>query len=331
MLNRRTALIGASAATVGLLGVGGAIAQNVTRLRVSTSVPPSDFMAKALEQFKQNLIAANVGLNVEIYPASSLFKQGTEVPALQRGNLELSSMTAFEVAQQIPEYGFFNRAFLFRDYDHLHKVFDGPIGKDYRRIVSEKMGLEILSTMYSGTRHVNLRKKRKVDGPDDLAGLKLRVPSGPDWLLLGKSVGGSPVPMGASEMYLAMKTGTIDGVENSISIINANKLYEVSEQLVLTSHMLQPVFLTIAGPVWKKMTDSQRAAVQKEALIAAQTNDQERLADEASNIDGLRKRGLAVDKIDVASFRRHADKVYAEEPSVKVWNQDWIRRVIGTR
>jgi TRAP-type C4-dicarboxylate transport system substrate-binding protein len=231
MLNRRKA----AAATVALLTAGVGRAQQGTRLRISTSVPPSDFMAKAFEQFKQSVGAANAGLHVEIYPASSLFKQGTEVQAMQRGNLEMSSMTAFEVAQQLPEYGLFNRAFLFRNHAHLRKVFDGPIGAEYRRIVSDKMGLEILATMYSGTRHVNLRTKRKVAGPKDLVGMKLRMPSGPDWLLLGRSLGASPVPMGASEMYLAMKTGTIDGVENSISIINANKLYEVSEQLVLTS------------------------------------------------------------------------------------------------
>jgi tripartite ATP-independent transporter DctP family solute receptor len=326
MMNRRQL----AAATAALLTAGVGRAQQPVRLRISTSVPPSDFMAKAFEQFGQNVGSAKEGLHVETFPASSLFRQGTEVQAMQRGNLEMSSMTAFEVAQQLPEYGLFNRAFLFRSPAHLRKVFDGPIGAEYRRIVSDKMGLKILATMYSGTRHVNLRTKRKVTGPKDLAGIKLRMPSGPDWLLLGRSLGASPVPMGASEMYLAMKTGTIDGVENPISIINANKLYEVSEQLVLTAHMLQPVFFTVAVPVWKKMTDNQRALVQREALAAQQANDRERLADEVFNIDGLRKRGLEVDQVDLTEFRVQADRVYSQEPSVKVWNQDWLSRVIGS-
>src|SRR5689334_9299342 len=97
-------------------------------VRFSTAAPPSDFLAKSLEAFKAEVEAANVGVKVETHPASTLFRQGTEVPALQRGNLEMSTMTTFEVAQQMAEYGLFNRAYLFRDYDHLRAVFDGAIG-----------------------------------------------------------------------------------------------------------------------------------------------------------------------------------------------------------
>jgi len=330
MLNRRAVLVGASATALALSSPVVIRAQGNIRLRISTSVPPSDFMAMALGKFKQKITDAKIGIDVEVYPASSLFKQGTEVQALQRGNLEMSTMSAFEVAQQMPEFGFMNRAYLFRDHDHLRKVFDGQIGSDYYAAVAKGMELEILATMYSGTRHVDLRKKRTVAGPDDLNGVKLRMPSGPDWLLLGRSLGASPVPMAASEMYLAMRTGTIDAVENSISIINGNKLYEVSEQIVLTAHMLQPVFLTIADQTWKKMSDEQRSVVKKEALAAAKLNDDDRLADELSNVDELRRRGLSVDTVDVSSFRKRADDVYAQEASAKVWDQDLIKRVNET-
>jgi TRAP-type transport system periplasmic protein len=121
-----------------LLGVGNSRAADVT-VRFSTAAPPADFLAKALEVFKAEVEAANVGVKVETHPASALFRQGTEVPALQRGNLEMSTMTTFEVGQQMAEYGLFNRAYLFRDYDHLRMVFDGPIGQGYRRAVADKM------------------------------------------------------------------------------------------------------------------------------------------------------------------------------------------------
>jgi TRAP-type C4-dicarboxylate transport system substrate-binding protein len=127
-----------------LSSVGTGHAADVT-IRFSTAAPPSDFLAKSLEAFKAEVEAAHVGVTVETHPASTLFRQGTEVPALQRGNLEMSTMTTFEVAQQIPDYGLFNRAYLFRDYDHLRHVFDGPIGEDYRHVVADKMGIEILA------------------------------------------------------------------------------------------------------------------------------------------------------------------------------------------
>src|SRR5258705_2426431 len=142
------------AATLSAIGSGHAA--DVT-VRFSTAAPPADFLAKALEAFKAEVEAANVGVKVETHPASTLFRQGTEVPALQRGNLEMSTMTTFEVAQQMAEYGLFNRAYLFRDYDHLRGVFDGAIGATYRRALADKIGIEILSLAYLATPHVNPR------------------------------------------------------------------------------------------------------------------------------------------------------------------------------
>ncbi len=325
MLDRRTLLAGSA-----LAFARPARADDTIRLRVSTAAPPSDFLAKCLEQFKQEIEAAHAGVSAEVYPAGALFKQGTEIPALQRGNLEMSTMTTFEVAQQIPEYGFFNRAYLFRDYDHMRHVFDGPIAADYRKVVSDKMGIEILATLYLGTRQVNLRAKRDVKVPADLAGTKLRMPSGPEWLLLGRTLGVNPVPMGMPEVYLAMKTGTIDGQENPLSVMGAAKLYEVSEQVVLTAHMLQPVFINVATPVWNKLSPAQKTLVETAALHAAKTNDDGRLADEATVLAGLKSRGLAIDTPDLAAFRAKADSVYASDNGAKVWNKDLLKRVIDT-
>ena len=321
-------MIGRRGLLGGIAGAGFARAvraQAPVRLRVSTAAPPGDFLAKSLEAFKAEVEGADIGVKVETYPASSLFKQGAEIQALQRGNLEMSTMTTFEVAQQLPEFGFFNRGYLLRDPAHLGLVFDGPIGAEYRAIVAERMGIEILATAYLGTRHVGLRQKRSVKGPADFAGVKLRMPAGPEWLLLGRVLGVSPVPLGMPEVYLALKTGTIDGQENPLSIVNAAKLYEVSEQIVLTAHMIQPVFINVAKPVWDKLSAAQQQAVQAAARKAAAGNDAGRLADEATIAAALAGRGLAVEAIDAAPFRALADLVYAE--AAKGWNGEWMRRV----
>jgi TRAP-type transport system periplasmic protein len=313
-----------------LFAAGVAQAADVT-LRFSTAAPPSDFLAKAVEAFKAEVEKANVGVKVETHPASTLFKQGTEVPALQRGNLEMSTMTTFEVAQQLPQYGFFNRAFLLRDYDHLRHVFDGAIGADYRRTVGDKMGIEILSVAYLGTRQVNLRQKRTVKAPEDLAGVKMRMPAGPEWLLLGRTLGVNPVPLGMPEVYLALKTSSIDGQENPLSIMNAAKFYEVTEQVVLTSHLLQPVFFNIAKPFWDKLSAEQKQALETAAKSAAKLNDDGRLADEKGIADALKTRGLAVDAVDLTPFRNLADKVYGEADAAKAWNAALLKQVTETR
>ena len=142
------------------LAAGPAGAQKMV-LRVSTAAPPPDFrqpLAAAVQARARGCGARSS--TCRSIPAASSFRQGTEVPAMQRGNLEMSTMTTFEVAQQIPEFGFFNRAYLFRDYDARHKSFTGPIGKRLRAMpVSQKMGISILAPTYLGTRQVNLRRR----------------------------------------------------------------------------------------------------------------------------------------------------------------------------
>jgi tripartite ATP-independent transporter DctP family solute receptor len=325
MTTRRNLLATAGAAA--LIGIRGARAQASTQIRISTAAPPSDFLAHALDQLKAEIDAASVGLDVSVHPASTLFKQGTEVPALQRGNLEMSTMTTFEVAQQISELGYFNRGYLLRDYDQLRRVFDGAIGEDFRKIVADKMGITILATHYLGTRQVSLRQKRAVAGPTDLAGVKMRMPAGPEWLLLGRTLGVTPVPMGMPEVYLAMKTGTVDGQENPLSILNAAKFYEVSEQIILTAHMVQPVFFAIAKPVWDKLDAAQQKALGDAAQKTAKSGSEARLADETAIVQALKGRGLTVDAVDLAAFRASADRVYAESDLAKAWNAAGLQRV----
>ena len=324
MIRRRSLL----AAPALLTMAAPARAQAPAKLRVSTAAPPSDFLAKALEQMKTDASAAAPGLDIEVYPAGALFRQGTEVAALQRGTLEMSTMTTFEVAQQLPEYGFFNRGYLFHDQAHLHRVFDGPIGAEYVDVVAAKMGIQILATAYLGTRQVALRKKREVHAPADMSGVRLRMPGGPEWLLLGRALGVSPVPLGMAEVYLALKTGTIDGQENPLSIFNAAKLYEVSEQVVLTAHMLQPVFINIALPAWQKLNADQQAALRTAARSAATANDAGRTADEQQITEGLKARNVAIEQPDLARFRAQADEVYAGSAATKAWNPTWMKRVL---
>jgi TRAP-type transport system periplasmic protein len=325
MIPRRTLLAAPIAAP--LAAPRAARAQATPKLRVSTAAPPSDFLARALEQMKAELAPA--GLDLEVYAAGTLFRQGTEVPALQRGTLEMSTMTTFEVAQQLPEFGFFNRGYLFRDQPQLHRVFDGPIGTEYAAIVASRMGIQILATCYLGTRHVGLRKRRDIRTPADLAGTKLRMPAGPEWLLLGRAIGASPTPMGMAEVYLALKTGTIDAQENPLSIVQAAKLYEVMEQVALTAHLVQPVFINIALPAWQKLTPAQQDALRTAARTAAAANDAARLEDERQIVASLTARGLAVDTPDLAAFRAQADTVYAASDMARAWNADWMKRVLA--
>jgi TRAP-type C4-dicarboxylate transport system substrate-binding protein len=278
-----------------------------TTIRFSSSAPPSDFLAKSLVTFKDAVESATAGaVKVDTYPANALFRQGTEILAIQRGTLEMSTGTTFEVAEQIPQLGLFNRAYLFRDYAQLRRI---------------------LAVAYLGTRQLALRSARTVSTPADLSGVKLRMTAGPEWQLLGRALGASPVPMGMPEVYLALQTGTIDGEDNPLSIVNAAKLFEVTKTIVLTAHMLQPVFFDIGEQAWKKLTPEQQAAVQAAAITAQKQNDAARLADEEGALGSLKAKGLTIQTPDLAAFRAYADKVYAD--AARGWDQDLLKTVLA--
>jgi TRAP-type transport system periplasmic protein len=306
------------------------LAAQAQTVRFSHAGPPPDFLNRGTERFAEIVNGANVGLTVEVYPASSLFRQGTEVPALQRGNLEMSIMTTFEVAAQMAEWGFLNRAYLFRDYDHMMSVMTGEIGQQLVAEVAEQMDIEILAVAYLGTRQVNLRTARDVASPADMAGLKLRMPATPEWLLLGETLGVEPTPMAMPEVYVALQTGGVDGQENPLTITNAARFYEVTEQVVLTSHLVQPVFYAVARPFWQGLTEEQQTVMRAAAAEGAELGNSGRYADEQSVAGRMAsEHGLRVDAIDLAPFRAHADEVYARAELARDWNADLMARAMG--
>ena len=309
---------GLAAASLGT----GASAQAPIQLRISTAAIETDWLSQALAQFKTRLDAAAPGqFNVQVFANGSLFRQGTEVPALQRGNLEMSTMTTFEVEQQIPEYSIFSAGYLFRDYDHASKVFTGAIGQAYARRVAEVMQIQIIQPFYLGTRQLNLRQTREVRTPADLAGVKLRVPPGPGWLVLARALGTTPTSMAMPEVYLSLRTGAIDGQDNPLSITRANNLHEVTQQIVLTAHMVQPVFLSMALPAWNRLTDAQKTAVRDAARAAAEFNDRSRIDDERTILAFFRERGLTITTPDLDAFRAAARRAYLESEISRPWPQ----------
>lgn len=336
MIPRRNVVAGAGAFTLLALAVsapGLAIAQNApVQFRISTAAAEQDWLSRALQQFKENVERDLPGqVAVSVHANSSLFRQGTELPAIQRGNLEMSTMTTFEIEQQMPEFGVFSAGYVFRDYDHMRKVMGGPIGKEYIDAVAGKMGVQIIDFVYLGTRQVNLRQARDVKTPSDLAGVKLRMPPGAGWAALGRGIGVTPTPMPMPEVYLAMKSGAIDGQENPLAIARFNNLQEVSQQFIMTSHLVQPVAFAIAKPVWDKLSPAQQETMRKHARSAAEFNDKSRLQDEKELVNSFRKGGLKVTEPDIAAFKASVDKQYQEAGLSQKWQAGLLQRIADTK
>jgi tripartite ATP-independent transporter DctP family solute receptor len=308
------------------------MAQTKIPLRISTPAVPDDWHAKMWTVFKESLDkAAPNQFDVQIHLNASLFKQGAEPAAMARGNLELTTVSAFDMAKLVPEFSIFTAGYIVRDPQHQQKVFNGPIGDELFKAVADKMEITVLSTAYLGTRQVNLREARNVRTPADLKGIKLRMPGSKEWLFLGETLGATATPLAFGEVYMGLKTGTIDGQDNPLPTVRAAKFYEVTKQLVLTNHLVDSLFIAIASKTWNGMTAAQKQAVKAAALAAATFNNDNRIKEEAQIIDFFKQQGLQVNTPDVEAFRKSVQDAYAKSDYAKVWTKGMLERINNTR
>jgi tripartite ATP-independent transporter DctP family solute receptor len=326
---RRT-LLGATAA-LGALALP-ALAQAKTVLRISTPAVPDDWHAKMWTVFKDTLEKSAPGeFDVQINLNAALFKQGAEPTAMARGNLELTSVSASDIAKQVPAFSVFTAGYMVRDPAHQQKVFNGPIGAELFQTVADKMGITVLSTCYLGTRQVNLREARTVRTPANLKDVKLRMPSSKDWLFLGDALGATATPMAFGEVYLALKNGTIDGQDNPLPTTRAAKFYEVTKQIVLTNHLVDGLFIAIASKAYQALTPAQRQKVNAAAQAAASFNNDNRIKEEAQLVEFFKKEGLQITTPDVDAFRKTVQASYQHSDYATVWPKGLVERINLTR
>jgi TRAP-type C4-dicarboxylate transport system substrate-binding protein len=193
------------------------------------------------------------------------------------------------------------------------------------------MDVTMLSPLYLGTRQVNLRESRNVRTPGDLKGVKLRMPGSKEWLFLGEALGATATPLPFGEVYLALKTGTIDGQDNPLPTVRAAKFYEVTKQLVLTSHLVDGLFIALSNKAWQAMTPAQKEKVRAAAAEAARFNDENRVKEEAQLVEFFKSQGLAVTTPDVAAFRTTVQEAYRKSDYAKAWPAGVLERINNTR
>jgi tripartite ATP-independent transporter DctP family solute receptor len=296
-------------------------------LRISTPAVPDDWHVKMLYVFKDELAKTAPRLEVQVHHSGTLFRQGAEVVAMQRGNLEMALLSMQDIARQLPEYSIFTAGYLIRDPKHLQKVWGGAIGAETRRRIAEAMGIELLQVVYLGTRQLGLREPRTVRTPADLAGVKLRMPASKEWLFLGQALGASATPLAFPEVYLGLKTGTIDGEDNPLPTLKSAKFYEVTKQIVLTSHLVDSLQLAIAAKAWSALPAADRDAVKKAAATAAKFNDDNREREEKELIEFFRAQGIAVTTPDVDAFRKTVQAAYLKSEYAKQWPRGLLERI----
>lgn len=326
-IGRRSFLVG-GAALVAAPFVSRSAFAAAKVIRISTPGPDTEWQSKALRAFKAALDKSMPGaFDVQIHYNGTLFAQGTEIAAMQRGNLEVALTSPSDISQLIPEYSIFTTGYLFRNAKHLDAVYDGEIGKEFKAKVAKDLQLQILRSQYLGTRHVLLRKRRTVNVPADLKGVKLRMPNSPEWLFLGNALGATATPLAFEEVYLGLQTGTIDGLENPLPDAIASKFYEVTKQVVLTGHQVANVFFTFAKPFWDGLNDSEKKAIMAAENAGKKVNDDGVTQTEMKGKAFFEAHGNVVTTPDVAAFRKHVLNAFLHSKFSKTWPKGLLQRI----
>jgi TRAP-type C4-dicarboxylate transport system substrate-binding protein len=320
-IDRRTALkAGAALAASAVLPVQA----QAKPLRFAAVFSDKDIRADMIRMFAKDIEGI---FKLEPYYGGTLFKQGTELVALQRDNLEMGNIAPQDFSKQVPAWSLLTSAYLFRDANHLNAFFASDLGAQMKKMVEDKLRVKILGPTFFGTRQVGLKPKKRVNTPADMAGIKLRMPPGDAWQLLGRSIGANPTPMAYAEVYTGLQTGAIDGQDNPLPNVQNMKFYEVMSQIVLTSHLVGYDLLTVNLKTWSGMSPAQQKAFQAAADKAIAWSAAEHLKREAELAEGFKKQGLEVYAPDVNAFRAHAQKIYLASDEAKDWPKGMLEKI----
>ncbi|WP_394212065.1 sialic acid TRAP transporter substrate-binding protein SiaP [Enterovibrio calviensis] len=295
------------------------------KLRLSAPSSETDQRAIALTE----VFGPGVASFAEFEPHwnASLFKQGTELEAIARGNLDMAMASAQELAEFIPAFSIFAAGYMHRDADHQVAVFNSDAMDPLKEEVEDLLGVKLLSVIYLGRRQLNLRTDEEVKTPADLAGVKLRMPGSDSWQFLGKALGANPTPMAFTEVYTALQTGAVDGQDNPLPTDKDAKFYEVTKQIVLTNHLVDLNYLAVSKKVWDGLTPEQQTQMQKAADDAAAYGRKNQLALEAELVDFFREQGLKVYEPNLEAFRSHVQKAYLESEFSESWPEGMVENI----
>jgi tripartite ATP-independent transporter DctP family solute receptor len=320
-LTRRTLFAAAAALAAGMALPS--LAQE-TELRFSAVFSDQDLRAQMMQKFGEAIAG---DFKLQPYYGGTLFKQGTELVALQRGNLEMGNIAPQDVSNQIPAWSILTSAYLFRDADHLNKFFASDACAEMKAMAEEQLGIHILGPTYFGTRQVGLKPDTKINTPEDMAGIKLRMPGGEAWQFLGQALGANPTPMAYAEVYTGLQTGAIDGQDNPLPNVENMKFYEVMSQIVLTSHLVGYDLLVVSSKVWDAMSPEQQASFQAAADEAIAWSTAEHLKREEELAASFKEKGLEIYAPDVDAFRAHAQQMYLDSDLAKDWPEGMLDRI----
>ena len=308
----------AALAVVFALGFSGPASAKMT-LKLATVTPPQHAYNDGAREFARLIEEGTKGeVVVKVFPGGQLGKGERELlEGMQVGTIDMAVISTGAISNFSPDMGVLDLPFLFVDNANVDAALDGPVG---RQLLDEldSAGLKGLAFMENGFRNFT-DSVRPLKKPEDFKGLKFRTMENPVHLASVRELGAQAVPMSWGEVYTSLQTGVIDGQENPIAIIHANKMSEVQKYLTLSGHFYSPAPLIMSLKKFKKLKPEWQSLFMDSAIKAAQFERKVIRDNEVKMLEDLKSWGMQVDTVDKAVFIKAMqpvyDQFYKEHPS----------------
>ena len=304
---RRATLAAAAALAAVGLSLGNAAAQTTLKWAhvYEASEPYHKWALWAAEEFAKR---TDNRYKIEVFPASALGKESDINEGLGIGTVDIIYTGQLFAGRTYGPVAVGGAPYMFRDFVHWQKYRDSDLFQELAQGYLDASGNHIVALTYYGERHVTSNKK--IEKPEDMAGLKIRVPDAPLYMMFPKAVGANPTPIAFAEVYLALQQGVVDAQENPLPAIEAKKFYEVQQYIVLTAHITDALLTIIGGPTWENMEAADRDILVALMKEAAEKCTQDIVKLEKDLVQTMRDRGKEVIEVDRAPFREAVVKLH---------------------
>jgi len=300
-------------------------------IKFSSANEPDHYHSKAGEKFAELVIQRTNGdIQVNHYPAQQLGSEPESISLTQVGTIQMFNASPGNVGNFVKEFQVMLCPFLWRDYEHLRKTMEGPIGKELADKILASHGIKILDTLWvNGWRHLTT-KNTPVTKPDDLKGVKIRAPQAPIYLAAVKSLGANPVPVDFAELYMALQQGVAEGQENALGTIDSKKYYEVQKYIMLTGHIYQSQVIGINAKFFASLPENYQKIILEATKEARDYNNKLLGEAEEAAKEKFTKLGMKIIQPNVELFRENAKKFLPELYSI--WGgQQLYDRIVAVK
>lgn len=297
-------------ATVALAACGLASAQDIKErtIKFGLNSPEGHPAVAGMKKFAAAVESKSGGkMKVQLFLNGSLGSDQATLSALKGGTVEMAVMNSGILASEVKALEVFDFPFMFANEKEADAIVDGPIGQKMHASLADK-GIVGLSYWELGFRNITTGKKQ-ITKVDDIAGLKLRVIPNTinvDWV---KALGANPTPLPFPEVYAALEQGAIDGQENPIAVIAANKFWEVQKNVALTNHQYNPQSVIFSKKVWDTMSPAEKKIIDESADEAVKAQREANRAALNNNLELLKKNGMTITTLSAAEIAKLREKM----------------------